>query len=474
MNMSHLDLITAWQHLYMSLGDMIEAEPILLPLVRRWASSIVVPPQSNPLQKIFRTSQGQDDHQIGEQGNGEIVGNRTNDIQACDALFVPGFPRINCVGVSQSVAHALWQMQPNLKIGMIPPDGLEEANLPRLDNRFVLYKLVEKKTPSLRFFYTAWQLARQVKKYLQGDPLLSAWWRKSEYLRLLEIARFQENRQRAKILLQQMNCRLVVCLNEQLWPGSVFVPAAKELEIPTVQILHGTPTRLYWPFISDEIWIWDHSTQAMFEGYGTPPSRLYTTGNLESSFWLTEYDVPESTPKKKTGGLLTCLFLSQWAGSEIWGVAGFDEPVYWLADALSEQNVRWQVVVRLHPYDGPEARVAMQKTLSFLGDRLTFSDKLTPLIEDILEADIVCTGSSTAVLMALAYNKPGLLLWSSAMEYVHGRPFLDEANVVYSGQALSQIMKNGVHSFGKVNSTSICKDTNQVAARRVMKLLKRE
>ena len=474
MNMSHLDLITAWQHLYMSLEDMIETEPILLPLVRRWASSIVVSPQSNPLQKIFRTSQGQDDHQIGEQGNGEGVGNKVSDIETCDILFVPGFARINCVGVSQSVAHALWQTQPNLKIGMIPPDGLEEANLPRLDNRFVLYKLVEKKTPSLRFFYTAWQLARQVKKYLQGDPLLSAWWYKSGYLRLLEIARFQENKQRAKILLQQMNCRLVVCLNEQLWPGSVFIPAAKELEIPTAQILHGTPTRLYWPFISDEIWIWDHSTQAMFEGYGTPSSRLYTTGNLESSFWLTEYDVPESTPKKKTGGLLTCLFLSQWAGSEIWGVAGFDEPVNWLADALSEQNEQWQVVVRLHPYDGPEARVAMQKTLSFLGDRLTFSDKLTPLIEDILEADVVCTGSSTAVLMAFAYNKPGLLLWSSAMEHVHGRPFLDEVNVVYSSQALSQIMKNGVQSFGEVNSTAICKDANQVAARRVMKLLKRE
>lgn len=470
MDSPRYDLVAGWQRYTSLLQGMITTEPLLLPLIRRWIDSSGSSRSFSCSQILSRRIEKIRHHSTIMQTSEPSDINRSEQ-KICDVLFLPGFARVSCLGASQLASQAVWKLNPDCRIGIIPPKESGEANLPELDERFIPLNLVEEKLPSPRFFQTAWSFVIQVKQRLQADSTLSYLWRKDWPIRLLEIARFQGNMARAKDLLQKTHCRLVVCLNEQLWPASVFIPAAKKLGIPTAQILHGTPTRLYWPFISDETWVWDKSTYAILEEYGAPRSRMYVTGNLEASFWLTDNDVCERNKQRKKNDLQTCLFLSQWAGSKIWSVPGFDEPVNWLAEAITKQKDRWRVVVRLHPYDGVDAQTEIYKKLSFLGDNLTFSDSRTKLIEDVLDADVVVTGSSTAILMAQMYDKPVLLLWTPVMEYIHGRPFLEERQVVYSGRELSDRMQSGLSPSIEVSRKNIAYNSDRVAAQRILQLL---
>lgn len=467
--MAKTDPIFVWQHLCFSLQNLIEIDPVLLPLIRRWADLYATSKSHTSAKSMVNQLFNQIPHRSIEKEN--IVIKEQDDIkQTCQVLFVPGFARINCLGVSQTIAQTLWQENPNFKLGIISPQKMEEGNLPELDERFIQCEFNEKKFSSFNSYFPAFRLAVKVRNSLKSDPHLECQWRRNGFLRILEIARYQENKERAKKFLEQMNTSLVICLNEQLWPGSALIPAAKELGIPTVQILHGTPTRLYWPFISDETWVWDDFTKNMFMEYGAPESKLVSVGNLEVVYWLENHNISKDKLRDESSDVRICLFLSQWVGSKVWGIDGFDEPVNWLAEALSKENEQWKVVVRLHPYDDIDARDGISNKLSFLGDRLSFTDHNTPLAEDIFNADIVCTGSSTAVLMALAFNKIGFLIWSPAMEYVHGQPFLDKSNVVYSGQELFQLMKG---RFGEnINlDYSIHKEANRKAAQRILQLI---
>lgn len=464
-----MNLISAWLHYTDLLEEILEEEPFLISLTRRWSTLMSNENESSLFQimtqKVFATQKRvQSPPKIEKSTVIEKEKNKQSEI-----LFVPSFSRINCLGVSQNVAQSIWEMRPNCTIGIIPPEGNEEANLPFLDERFYQYNFHEKKTPSFQYFPPAWRIYKRIRKIIQDDLALSKWFRKRWYIRVLEIARYLENKESAVILLQQLKCREIICLNEQIWPASALIPAAKELGIKTCQILHGTPTRLYWPFISDETWVWGEGTYNMFLNYGAPSSKLFKTGNLESSFWLSTHGEIQSVLRKSDS--LKCLFLSQWAGSRIWGVTGFDEPVTWLSKALLEQDTQWEVIVRLHPNDDLDAQEAIKQQLSFLGDRLVFSDKSTSLAVDIAQVDFVCTGSSTAILMSLTYGIPSLLLWTPVMDYIHGQPFLNEQFVVFNDNDLAKKMfeiKRGMVSKSVISISEIRPDANIFAAQHIL------
>jgi hypothetical protein len=314
----------------------------------------------------------------------------------------------------------------------------------------------------------------------RAEPI-SRWLCANRVLVLLSALRATSQVAAARQLLASVRCRAVVTINEQIAPASHLTVAAREMGIRTYQALHGTPTTTYWPFVSDETWVWGRTTHEAFIRYGADPETVPIVGNLELSYWYRHSAIrwTNQMGTGTTGGRhpQKCLFLSQLSGASHWGSTAFEEPVDWLARALGKQPGNWMLNIRLHPNDSAAMASYLMDRFRFLGERLAFSDAHRSLTDDIADSTVVCTGSSTGAAIAFGLGKPALLMWNHEMTRIHGEPFLPSSHVARNAEELLHLLeevdalaptKEGV---GNVVANSV--DASQVAAQHLLEDLER-
>ena len=473
MSEHRLDLVSAWTRWVDVLKPVLQTHPELIPVIRQWASAMSDAQRVHPFQqareKLFtRGTSTSNNNSINQAAAAELE----TSTQLCDVLFIPKYNRSNYLGAVQTVARALWEREPQTRLGILPPDEVAE-----IDERFVHQHFSLSRLPNGEDYWRMAQLMAQILRHGRRDKELFVWLLASMPMRLAELLWFLKNVRYARTWLQATQCRVLICLNEQLSPASYLVAAARSLNITSCQILHGSPTRLYWPFMSNETWVWGETTRHVLAKYGAPNDKLTTVGSLEANYWKRLLDeMPRAQfVESKEPSARRCLFLSQWIGSEVWGVPGFDEPLRWLLAAL-RRHKNWMLTIRLHPLEGTETEQEIRAALELPAD-IQFSNSKTPLIEDVLKADLVCTGSSTAVLTALAAERPAFFIWTSAMVHIHAHPFLDDTHVVYTEDELAATLEHmfsSVEPRGEQQQSRVLhslENVDDIAAQRIQHLL---
>ena len=460
------DLVTSWQRFIDTFDELLEEHPSLLPLVRQWVGTFAFA-SSPTLQEIFEKSL----RRIRPRGSRAKTARPENDISEgadCDVLFIPRSMRSNYLAACQTVASTLWERTPTLRLGIIPPHNRTGSGLAELDSRFIQCNPLSGGRPLGQDIRQGYQLWSAIYRASRRDKTIHRWIRATSPRRIIELIWFLRNVRQAQTWLHQSGCRLIVSANDLLPPASYLIASARAAGVATCQILHGSPTRLYWPFLSDETWTWDRQTSKTLQDYGAPEQRLSIVGNLEALYWAglarsDEFMAPE-TPKNASR---TCLFLSQWHGSSDWGVKGFEEPLTWLRDALVNTS-GWDLHVRLHPLEGESVKQEITHHLAAAGIVAHFSGGDVPLLKDILQADLVFTGSSTAGLMSLTVGRPTRFIWTDTMAYLHGEPFVNSDYVLHTPQAVQEILQDNLLEQPRLPLANGVDSPADNAARRIL------
>jgi len=241
-----------------------------------------------------------------------------------------------------------------------------------------------------------------------------------------------------------------------------LVAAAKHEKINTCQILHGMPERFYWPFLSDETWVWGPKTRKIFQEYGAPDCRLQTIGGLEFSMFLSSKAVEvgrnicplHAQNKLSSGNLNTLLFLSQWHGRKEIGDREYREILNWIGDVLSQRKDSWQLMVRLHPGDDKNTVEAFEGLYRDYEIKVGFSTGESTLRDDVLGSDFVCTHSSTGILMALLLKTRCALLWPGDRSQMADEPFLDYPFLATSSSELDEVLESTISDDDYIKSVN--------------------
>jgi hypothetical protein len=243
--------------------------------------------------------------------------------------------------------------------------------------------------------------------------------------------------------------KIIIYPNEQWDPASFFLAAAKKRNIYTCQMLHGVPTKRYAPFYSNETWMWDHSTQKIFNSYGVPTANLPIVENFEVLYWkryiqqtLHISQACKSRTQKSVHKKKKILFLSQLHGELLWDTHGFWEVFCIMASVLEKHKGNYELFIRLHPSDTVSDRNRIQVLFSFMKPFLHFTDQSSTLIDDALNADICFTGSSSAILIPIILNRQSFLIWPESLDHIHGHPFLEKKFVVSNELELLKKLKS--------------------------------
>jgi hypothetical protein len=291
------------------------------------------------------------------------------------------------------------------------------------------------------------------------DAYLSHWFEQRRAFHRRQAAVMLQKIDSIRGWLSRICCKILITPNEQDHSSSLFVAAAKMNGLPCHQILHGTPTRLYWPFVSDQTWVWGKNSQTAFLEYGATTERVPIIGNLEITHWLKNlpYIVQKTMGKDLQSGK-NFLFLSQLLGVELYNAPGFKDVFDWLAEIFGSSDMSdWRVTVRMHPSDGEQNRKFVMEKLGFLGNRLCLSQGQSSLLEDAKAADFACACSSTAILTPLVIGIPSALTWTKDMNKLFGKPFFDETNVAKNAQELKALIfrRRGISSIDDIPSTML-------------------
>lgn len=412
------DPVERWVKITDALWDLVAHDPYVAPAFFSWTIAKQGEYTSGP----GRKSTVKHGSRLGrefERFRQRFVGTRSRwPEEKCDVLFVPNSSRSNYLGACISAAEALFKDSPWIKAGFIIPADLNPDIIDTYPKPFSFYKLTKSYAFSLPLLLKGFQLLRQIRNRSRQDGQLNRWFAEEGALkrwRAITSSIFAVHF--ARKWLKKAGCSLIITPNEQWIPGSTLVAAARLEEIYTCQILHGMPARYYWPFLSDEMWLWGPRTSRMFREYGAPGNQLKTMGSLEFA------GIPPHR-KETDKGTKTCLFLSQWHGREHLGEAAYVEILKWIGIVISELDEGWQLVIRWHPHDGEDGLEFHKGLFSGYGVNVNFSERGISLEEDVMGADFVCTQSSTAILMPLKLRVPCALLWAQEHFRNLGEPFL--------------------------------------------------
>lgn len=413
------DSVQRWVKVTDALWRVVAENPSIAPAIYSWTiakqgGEISGPERKNPLKS--GTRMGRELKRFWERYSG--FWSRWPK-EKCDVLFVPNSSRSNYLGACMLVAESLFEQAPWIKTGfIIPADWVPENSTDSPHDQFCFYRFKKGYLFSIPLLLRSFQLFGQIKSLVRHDKQLFNWFAKESFLRrwrkiLSSLFTVHFSRK----WLKRAGCSLVITPNEQWMPGSTLVAAASLEGIYTCQILHGLPFRYYWPFLSEEFWLWGPVTERALQEYGAPPNRLKTLGSLEFA----------GSPKqawKHRSGLKTCLFLSQWHGRENLGVAAYLEILNWIGTAIADYDRDWRLVIRWHPHDGEDGLEVHKRLFLEYGVNVSYSEKGKSLEEDVMVADFVCTQSSTAILMSLKLGVPCTLLWAREHFRILGEPFL--------------------------------------------------
>ena len=230
-------------------------------------------------------------------------------------------------------------------------------------------------------------------------------------------------------LLADAKVKMVVAPNEVTAEASLLFPVARRMGIKTVQYLHGTPNRLFVPFISDEFWVWSEVAGQMLTG-DRRDGRVVPIGSLEHSDCAVMRS--DNTPAGISSGP-RILFLSQIKGDQGWQISAFGraaERVARIVSAAADTELR----VRQHPHEGDEEHRRLEEI--FKDTHWQRSSCATSLDKDIAWATHIYTASSTGILAGLAAGKPCYLLWDDELDDIHRRPFFPEDYVVRTDEQM--------------------------------------
>ncbi|UCE99394.1 MAG: hypothetical protein JSV82_09585 [Planctomycetota bacterium] len=475
---SKWDMLTARQHLVDALWSLVEDHPVVAALVAHWTSEIFQHGIANKGRVLRETKSFARLLVRSGRSMCQLLGRACAEKdEPCDVLIVPLTGRSEMMAVSQMLVNAILEEDHDVRVGTVElgKSWLRQSTS-RLNKRVVNYHLSLNNSFEWEYLRDADALLTLIGPRFEKDDFLADWFRQRWPEQRWEIARFLKKVEYVRGWLEKIECKVVITPNEQHASGSLFVTAAKMNGLMCHQILHGTPARLYWPFVSDETWVWGETSRQAFIEYGAPSDRLPIIGNLEITHWLrTVRDTDKTCAGTSKATVRNFLFLSQLHGTNLYDAEGFKQAFDWLAKVLSSQKTLWQLTVRLHPSDKKDARRFIRDKVGFLGERLQFSEGSSPLMEDARNADFACTCSSTAVLTPLVIGVPCALLWTKDMDRLYGRPFLDAKHVATNPQELNSIMsrkENRVSSELTVTTMlRNIKTADKVAARHVLECL---
>ena len=344
-----------------------------------------------------------------------------------DVLFVAQSPRDNCFGVIRRLINQLQGDAPQIRSiifqtqrNIVVPRGAEKGLPP-----VITYREKVRFPPVCRLlrltsviWYEGMKVPR-VRKCIIRHPVEVMLHAVKILIRFPQIEK----------LLADAKVKMVVAPNEVTAEASLLFPVARRMGIKTVQYLHGTPNRLFVPFISDEFWVWSEVAGQMLTG-DRRDGRVVPIGSLEHSDCAVVRS--DNTPAGNSSGP-RILFLSQIKGDQGWQISAFGraaERVARIVSAAADTELR----VRQHPHEGDEEHRRLEEI--FKDTHWQRSSCATSLDEDIAWATHIYTASSTGILAGLAAGKPCYLLWDDELDDIHRRPFFPEDYVVRTDEQM--------------------------------------
>ncbi len=441
-----------WIKVTNELWDLVEKEPALGPVIYSWTIGKVTKFQqqsqsqnideaSKPSLKIARLKI---EVRKFREWVPSIWQRRPNE--KCDVLFVPNSTRTNCLGLCITTADSVFNEYPNNRIGFISPKDMSESlKKPHYQKQYFFYNYNKGYLIRPWLMVKSLLLFRQIRKRVRTDFQLFNLFNEGNGINLWrKINSSISSVYYARNFLKGMGCRLLITPTEQWPPGSVFVAAAKLEGIRSCQILHGLPSRLYWPFLSDETWVWGPKTKHMFQDYGAPSSKLKVIGALEfvddNSGRMNVHETGRPaihvSKERSEGEFKDCLFLSQWHGIGSQFNSIYEEVLGCIGDAINASTSKWRLVIRMHPNDNEQIRNGYEEFFSRYKIGVGFSKKDVALKDDILHSNFACTMSSSSILMALMLRKPCGLVLPEEYENKLSEPVLDSSFIVTNSMEL--------------------------------------
>ncbi|GAH57091.1 unnamed protein product [marine sediment metagenome] len=113
-----------------------------------------------------------------------------------------------------------------------------------------------------------------------------------------------------------------------------------------------------------------------------------------------------------------------------------------MAEVFKKIQNEWELFIRLHPHDNDDAIDYIRKKLGFLGKSLIILKKQNTILEDCIDKDFACTGSSSAIYFPLLLGIPSYLIWHKSFNLLHGGPFLNKSNIANNAEDLIFFIKN--------------------------------
>jgi len=344
----------------------------------------------------------------------------------CDVLFVALGNRANCVGVGRRVDRTIRELRSPLRMAFFQP--AEEVILDASSGRgHAVITMGRHLQPGwvLRFarlalfVYAVGMRRPSVRSYILRHPAITL------FTLLKALVRCGSCRH----VLRETEAKAVMAANEGgvSSSGAALFAVAREMGIRTVQYLHGMPNPMWFPFLSDEFWVWSELTISMFRHQGVEDSlvrRMLPVGSLEYDDEGYPVASPVNEVASQTGRRI--LVFSQLGCDPAWGTDVFTTIARRFAAGLSGIG-GLQVRIRLHPNEHDVEADRWRTILA--GVPVEVSPRSNTLTDDVAWSTHAYSNGSTAILAALKAGKACYLLWDEEMNSIHGCPPFPEPYV---------------------------------------------
>lgn len=376
-----------------------------------------------------------------------------------DVLFLPIMGRDHYIGSCKVVADALHYYSPHINIAFLktndytfPDDFLDYAEIVEWQERTEIETDLCDQDPD--------EVAERVKERIAGNEAFSPWVDPSSFSERLSRSFKEIDVYRS--FLRRRNVQFIAAANEMLPEAMTMLAAARMENIPFIQFLHGWPHRFYAPFLADEMWVWSARTQQAFINYGVEKDRLPVIGSLELSYLKSLKEPPQQSINLP--GSKTLLFCMQYlARSRFMNTFALIREIFRLLPS------EWSLKLRVYPGRNDEETIALiNEWFGMYEGRVAYTCN-TPFLDDLIDADLVCTGSSTAGLIAAGLGYKSVILWNDEFNGYVGGGVVDPARVCSTAEQLVAKAAD-LESIPDVQESEIANinDAAYMAASRIM------
>lgn len=210
-----------------------------------------------------------------------------------------------------------------------------------------------------------------------------------------------------KRIFSQLRPRILVLAMDQLLSGSAACEAARQMDIPSLVLMHGAVLPYNTPLTADSMGVWGTVAQEQLALLGVPVEKLMILGSPRHD------QFPDRVPSdaryrfQQTLGLSDrpCLvFFSNGNDPLRNSQAAVEGCAEWLAAAAKQLQGHMEIVVRLHPNE--DGRLYTQYP------HLRVFKNECDLATTLSAADLCAALCSTALLDAMLYHKPVLQFYA--------------------------------------------------------------